>query len=469
MNTISKINNVKNLQPANLKAGEPAASNGLYLQQQPQYDAFAPSFQANPNNMKNAAKPMADGLMTKLMQPVKYAKDNFKKLGLLGLTGLMAISQTGCLKVNIKNETKIKFDDTYLQLMYEELQELAEQNADLKTILLRIEALIQYQNQLTYENQQLLAQLMQLAIQSNEINTQNHEELVELINKLLDQIYAVNGNLHQMTQQQAMAFQRLISILLHMQHGQDQMIGFMSQLLDMANDIKELICVVINHMENFEANQIAGLQQLAQIYQEIQQGNINLQAIQELIEQLKHECNMNAQAILAALQGMMIQINNQLNQVNNNLQMLHMDLRDLKDIITNMAHEIEEQMNNILQNQVNGQAIIAEWLQAIWEKIPQALGNCNCEECCQQIIEILMQIIELIQNGDWNHEGIDNQLDPLLGKAMRTWSQVIDEIGKGDNADSAKIEKLINEAKDIVKQIKSKPAQNPTFADILNS
>ena len=159
----------------------------------------------------------------------------------------------------------------------------------------------------------------------------------------------------------------------------------------------------------------------------------------------------NVGAHLEIIEGLLTEILSSQNTSNNLLA----DLTETQNFILTVTQALQEQMEQVVPNQ----EIMNEWLEAIFNKIPAAAQGCNCEECCAQIIEILLQIDEHILDLDWNHEGIDDDLDPLLGQGMKalmnTWSSMHDEMASG-NPDYAKLDSLKQQADQLLKQIDSR-------------
>jgi len=284
--------------------------------------------------------------------------------------------------------------------------------------------------------------------------------LTEEIRDLLVQILAQMQNMQSAQEQQ---YLNVMSQLQNMQQAAHaDFIEFMAKLTNLENGQQ----AILNAMEGMNAeflakftqalakldtiigNQATQIAQLAQIYAAIQNGNAQLSDINEFLQNLDLGTGVNLDVIeglLAEILASQNTANNLLNNMNNNIA-----------FILTTANTLQAQMEQV----TNNQAVLLDWQEAIWNKIPVAMNNCNCEECCAQIIVILQQISEQIENLDWNHEGIDDDLDPLLGKArqlLNMWSSALDDIIK--NGDSDKAQQILKDAQQLLDQLSARSAK----------
>lgn len=247
---------------------------------------------------------------------------------------------------------------------------------------------------------------------------------------IMEQLQGMDANmqasllaiLNRMTAMQEAQQQQFLAIMGQLEHMEDadqaHFIAFMEKLTNLENGQQQILNAMQNlnadflakftealaKLDRIEANQATQITQLAQIYQAIQTGNAHLNNIEEFIRNLNLGTDVNLDVIESLLQEILDSVN-----TGNNM-LANMDANI--DFISQVSETLEAQMQAVLTDQDK----LLEWQEAIFNKIPEVMQGCQCEECCEQVIEILIQIDEHIQNGDWTHEGIDDEFDDLLGK-----------------------------------------------------
>jgi hypothetical protein len=235
--------------------------------------------------------------------------------------------------------------------------------------------------------------------------------------------------LSQMQQMEAAQQEQYLNIMAQLQNmqGQDQtnFLALMNKLSQVTGNQEAILNAMQNMSAEFnadfasalskldaiEANQLTLIGQVANAYAMLQ--NIN-NGVQDNGETLEYIASILEGINLGDVNANLDVIKSLLNRIRLISQSNHTILQNMaanQQLILNVATNMQSQMASI----VSDQEILLEWQEAIFNKIPEAVEACNCEECCQQLLEILIQIDEHIQNGDWNHEGIDDDLGDILG------------------------------------------------------
>lgn len=230
---------------------------------------------------------------------------------------------------------------------------------------------------------------------------QNMEEAQE------QQYLNVMAQLQNMAQAYHADFLALMAKLTNMQGGQEAILNAMQAL---NADFLAMFAQTLSHLEVIEQNQATQIAQLAEVLAKIQNGNATLDEIKDLIANI----SIDPQVDLSAIESLLQQILASQNTTNNLLQ----DQTAALGLIHTTSQALYQAMQEVIQNQEDYninfeyyQNIQNDWL----ENIFNAIQDLNCDECCEQLINILIEIDQHIQDLDWNHEGIDDDLDPLLG------------------------------------------------------
>jgi len=279
----------------------------------------------------------------------------------------------------------------------------------------------QLQNMQEAQQQQFLAIIAQM----QQMEAAQQQQYLNLMN-LLTQMHGENqanllAILSQMVNMQDAQEQQYLNLMAQLQNmqadAQSHFLAFMTKLTNLENGQQAILDAMqgmnaeflakfteaLAKLDTIEANQTTQISQLAQIYAAIQNGNAHLGNIEDLIRNL----NINPNVNLDVIEGLLAEILASQNTGNNLLA----EMNDNISFILTVSQTLQAQMAQV----TNNQEILADWAENIFNKIPEAIEGCNCGDCCAQIIEILIQIDEHIQELDWNHEGIDDDLDPLLG------------------------------------------------------
>lgn len=266
--------------------------------------------------------------------------------------------------------------------------------------------------------QQILAQLMGMGgdIQAllNAMNQNN-----TLLNEILGKIDQLNANmqagiaqilakLDQMDQNQQQGILNILNMLTQMdQHQQEGVQNIIEILQGLNGQFLGMFAELFAHLDHIEANQLTQIQQLAEILAAIQAGNVQLDNIATLIQNLDLGTDVNLDVIESLLEQILAQEQqngNVLNNIEQNQTLIINTINSLRAQIT----QIQQQFNDFANENLN-------YLLQILNRIPTDIAGCNCD--CEMIIQLLELIVECLQNPDWNHEGIINEGDwgDLLG------------------------------------------------------
>ena len=155
---------------------------------------------------------------------------------------------------------------------------------------------------------------------------------------------------------------------------------------------------IIQRMINIENGQGTQTQQMQVIIDLIQNlniggGDVDLQPILDAITALGNNVTNQGTALAALL----TQILNKLDSINNKVSVIQ--------TVAGNIYAVAQSTNGVSQQ-------ILEILQ----QLADGLLPCDDDDCCEQIIAILQEILDAILNNDWNHEGIiEDEWDDLLG------------------------------------------------------
>lgn len=180
-------------------------------------------------------------------------------------------------------------------------------------------------------------------------------------------------------------------------------------MADLLNKMDTIIANQNGHSVQFGqiiANQGTQIQQLATIIDKIESGNMDLTAIRNLLNNLNLQFpELDLSAIETLLSQILARENangDMLNNINNNTQLVTAAVNALKAEVDTLR------MNVAAFSQQNH-----DDLMAILNAIPTDISSCNCD--CARIIELLVEISNKLSNGDYNHEGIRDDYDDILG------------------------------------------------------
>ncbi len=199
----------------------------------------------------------------------------------------------------------------------------------------------------------------------------------------------------------------------HSQHYQNIM-GKMNQILNAILTLdahtQNGIAAILAKLDTMDEHQMEAFFNMIQRLIEIKQGNdANAQAIIDTIMSLDLGGNVNLQPVLDAINSLNGNVTNQ----GTALAALLSQMLTKLNSINNKVSAIQTVAQNILAvaQSTNGVAQdILEILQQIAAGLP-----CDDDECCENIIILLQEILDAIVNGDWNHEGIIDDWGDILG------------------------------------------------------
>ena len=199
----------------------------------------------------------------------------------------------------------------------------------------------------------------------------------------------------------------------HSQHYQNIM-GKMNQILNAILTLdahtQNGIAAILAKLDTMDEHQMEAFFNMIQRLIEIQQGNdANAQAIIDTILSLDLGGNVNLQPILDAINN----LNGNVTTQGTALATLLSQMLTKLNSINNKVSAIQTVAQNILAvaQSTNG---IAEDILEILQQIAAGLP-CDDDECCENIIILLQEILDAIVNGDWNHEGIIDDWGDILG------------------------------------------------------
>lgn len=157
------------------------------------------------------------------------------------------------------------------------------------------------------------------------------------------------------------------------------------------------------HLDQIEANQVTQIQQIANLYVSIENGNATLDQILQAIQDLQF---VNPEVNLDVIEGLLQQIYDRLDilgDINNNAQAA----AQATQLIATTVNQIKAQIAQLNNNMTQYANINFDYLQQILDAILGIdIQECGCD--CDQIIELLIQILTNLENGI-NHEGYEDE------------------------------------------------------------
>ncbi len=155
-------------------------------------------------------------------------------------------------------------------------------------------------------------------------------------------------------------------------------------------------------------NQQTQIQELFAIYNKIEEGNVTMQEIKTVLENMS--TGQYPQVDLALIESLLQQIlarenanGDILNNVNNNAELI----ASLLQVLNAKADAIQNSVNALSVQEHQDLMAILDAIQNI--NIPE----CGCD--CGRIIELIVVIIQQLEEGGFNHEGIEDDFGDILG------------------------------------------------------
>lgn len=239
----------------------------------------------------------------------------------------------------------------------------------------------------------------------NSIDNLN-DNVLNIINHLIDIELKLD---EQQQQDYSQYFQTIINKISQLSANQQVWFNdILNAINNMHDDIGGLVVQMLAKLDTIEQNQVTQIQNIAALMDELEACGVTLVEIRDLIGGLNP---WGPQADLSVIEQLLAQLlaqsqtNGQvLQQIQGNQTLILAAINSVRNQITVMRDQLGgwfTENNNLLQQ-------ILDAIEGL---------DINCDDCCEQIIIYLEQIIEILQNhDDWNHEGILEEFEDLLGK-----------------------------------------------------
>ncbi|MCQ2744606.1 MAG: hypothetical protein MJ230_07445 [bacterium] len=152
-------------------------------------------------------------------------------------------------------------------------------------------------------------------------------------------------------------------------------------------------------------NQQTQIQELFAIYNKIEEGNVTMQEIKTVLENMS--TGQYPQVDLALIESLLQQILAKQDAILNNNNENATLIASLLQVLNAKADAIQNSVNALSVQEHQDLMAILDAIQNI--NIPE----CGCD--CGRIIELIVVIIQQLEEGGFNHEGIEDDFGDILG------------------------------------------------------
>lgn len=270
----------------------------------------------------------------------------------------------------------------------------------------------------------------------------NAQQIIALLNNM-------NGTIQGWQAQQQQQFYELMAAIMTVVGNQNNANETLNAILNLVQQGNVSVSEILNALNNI-SDKMDLIQAQLQLmtaenrafYQAIldkldgmslQQQQAFLNIIQRMIN-MQNSGDANAQAIIQAIQNLDFsgglteaQFNQLLQAINYNTQSVNNQGMALAAILTQILAKLDSIDNKVgaIQTVANNIYAVAQSTNGISQQILDILlfikdNGLPCgegDDCCEQVIAILQEILDEITSGDWNHEGvIEDEWDDLFGK-----------------------------------------------------
>lgn len=346
-----------------------------------------------------------------------------------GLDAVIALLQQAVQGINTSNENDNIFYNMFFLMLQDALSKLDQLNGGQQQL---IEAVLTVGQAILNKISEMDDNLKQYALaylnmgqnildKIDQVSAEGQALLLELSNKLqyiMDhfdeyteeqkQYYIQMINeVSQMRIECQVAFAQIINSL---QNPSPEVLAALAELIAKADTIIANQNNQSVQLDEVIQNQQTQIQELFAIYNKIVEGNVTMQEIRDLLQEIKDNPGQCPQVDLSFVETLLQQIlarenanGDILNNVNNNAELI----ASLLQVLNAKADAIQNSVNALSVQEHQDLMAILDAIQNI--NIPE----CGCD--CGRIIQLIVVIIQQLEEGGFNHEGIEDDFGDILG------------------------------------------------------